>query len=122
MGYAIADEKGVAGCQLRVAGRIGQAEYGRHAGVAAVKYLCPVVLGACGEGDADLRSQLRPRIAVELRGGIRREFEEAQELGVELRFERPDGHKLCIGGLIDAIERRAAVAEVGAAFIRPDSR
>jgi hypothetical protein len=69
---AIADEKGVAGCQLRMARRIGHAEYGCHAGVAVAEDLCPVLLRAGGEGGADLGSQLRPRLSVILRGGIRR--------------------------------------------------
>jgi len=46
-------------------------------------------LRARGEGGADLGSQLRPRIAVELRGGIRPEFEQAQELGIELGSSAP---------------------------------
>ena len=62
LGYAIADEKGVAGCQLRMAGGIGHAEYGCHAGVAVAEYLCPVMLRACGERGADLGLQSRPRV------------------------------------------------------------
>ena len=50
LGYAIADEKGVAGCQLRMARRIAHAEYGCHAGVAVAEYLCPLLLRARGEG------------------------------------------------------------------------
>ena len=57
-GDAIADEKGVAGHQLRMARRICHAEYGRHAGVAVAEYLRPFLLGARGEGGADLGSQL----------------------------------------------------------------
>lgn len=87
-----------------MARRICHAEHGRHAGV------------------ADLGSQLRPRVSVELRSGVRREFEQAQELGLELRFERRDGHELCIRSLIHAVERRTAITEVGAPFIGPDSR
>ena len=105
LGYAIADEKGVAGCQLRKARCICHAEYGCHTGVAVAEYLHPLLSRTRGEGVADLASQLRPRMSIELRGGIRREFEQAQELGVELRFGRPDGHELCIRSLIDAVER-----------------
>src|SRR5208283_1302650 len=105
LGYGIADEKGAAGCQLRMAGRIGHTQYGCHARVTVAEYLRPVLLGARGEGGADLGSQLRPRVSVVLLSGIRPEFKQAQELGVELRFERPDSHELCIGGLIDTVER-----------------
>ena len=72
-----------------MARRIAHAEYGCHAGVAVAEYLCPLLLRARGEGGADLGSQLRPRIAVELRGGIRPEFEQAQELGIELGSSAP---------------------------------
>jgi hypothetical protein len=78
--------------------------------------------GAGCKGGADRGSQLRPCVSVELRSRIQWDFEQAQELGIELRFERPDGYELCIRGLIDAVERRTAITEVGAALVGPDSR
>src|ERR1700758_552550 len=53
LGDAVVDEKGSAGGQLGVAGRIGHSEHWRHAGVAVGEYLCPFLLGAGCEGRAD---------------------------------------------------------------------
>ena len=55
LGYAIADEKGFAGCQLRMARRVCHAEHGRHAGIAVAEYLRPLLLWARGVVDRDHR-------------------------------------------------------------------
>src|SRR5690606_34955616 len=48
-----------------------------------------------------------------------RQAEQAQELGVELRFQRAHGHVPAVGRLVGAVVRAAAVEEVGAAPVLP---
>ena len=78
--------------------------------------LDPLVARARAEDDCEALLQARPLRAVHL---LRRieifEPEDAQQVGVELRFVRRDRHVLAVGGLVHVVEVRAAVEEVGAA-------
>jgi hypothetical protein len=56
-----------------------------------------------------------PRQVLALQAG------EAEQLGVELGLDRPDGHVAPVGGLVDVVEVGAGVEHVGAALVVPDA-
>lgn len=48
-----------------------------------------------------------------------RQVKTAQELRVELRFERPSSHERVVRGGIDAVKGGPAIAEIGSPLIGP---
>ena len=65
------------------------------------------------------------RIAGRLAGSSRSgevELEEAYQLGIELRLQRPDAHVLAVGGLVEVVVGRAAVEQAGRARVRCRAR
>lgn len=98
---------------------LAQGEDGRHARVGAREDGRPVVPRPGLEADRDLFPQFTPPGEVLAGRGLVLDAEEGQELLVEPRLQRADGHVPTVGRLVRPVVRAAAVQEVGAAAVLP---
>ena len=106
---------------VRVARRLGQAQHRGDAGVGALEAGGPVVARSGGEDLAEPCRQPGPGGAVVLVPALARQPQPGHQGGEELRLDRPDGDKAPVGAGVAAVERGAAVEQVGAAHVAPDT-
>src|SRR5262249_45409747 len=92
--------------------RLEQVEHGRHAGVRALEHLRPLVARALTEDLGETLLELWPTLAIPLRELVRAQLEACEQLSVELRLERSDGHVATVGRLVHLVKMRAAVEHV----------
>ena len=97
---------------------------GADAGVGALEHLHPLArvrdANTLGEHGAAAAASARGRRG-RGRSGSSARPSRSQQLGVELRLQRADREVPAVGGLVDVVERRAAVEQVDAAAVLPQT-
>src|SRR5437763_10125190 len=94
-------------------GRLEQPEHWGHASIGSLEQLYPLIARARKEDVCQPAFERGPLRAIPLRQLLGGELQPPEQLGVELRLERPDRHVAAIGRLVDLVEVRAGVEHVG---------
>ena len=118
---AVDVDEGPARDVVGMARRFVHVEDRRDAGVGIGKQRRPFVARPFGEGRFEPRPERRPGARVPAVGELACvELELVDERIEELRLQRADRDPLAVGAAIDAVERRAAVEDVGLPLAAPE--
>ncbi|CAN5857299.1 hypothetical protein BH24ACT6_BH24ACT6_10300 [soil metagenome] len=114
LGYAVDLDECLAGDVVGVHGGLCHLQHGGEADVAALHQIAPLLTGLRGEHLAETFLQRRPSLGVHLRCELLVVGESGarQQLGVELRLDRPDRHVVAVGAAVHVVEVGAGVEHV----------
>src|SRR5690349_19451115 len=106
---------------MRVAARLGQAQYRRDAGLPAGEALRPLVPGRGPERPGERGPQRGPAGPVTVAGQPLGPVEAEHLKGIreELSLDRPDRHVAAVGALVYVVVGTTGVQEVVAALVHP---
>ncbi len=112
--------KGVAGLIVRVERRLIHVQHRRNTGIGALQQSAPIVTGLRAKDGRQLFPLLRPLFWIVLIGQRRIVCAQLfKQQRIEVGLDRANGHMFAVGAGIGAIERCAAVEQIGAPFVAP---